>query len=212
MRLFAAADLHGKRPRFAALKEGLCQSRADAVVLAGDILNYGRGRPLLAMLEALPVPVFMVRGNSDPPRLDRWAGARRNVHALHLKALPFQGFTLAGIDGTLPIPFHSRAGWRETSHLKRLAALIDSRSILVAHPPPYGCLDKVLGRFSAGSRGLRRLVGQTAPPVMICGHIHEAAGVDRLGNTLVVNCALGRSGRGAVIELREGRGPTVTML
>jgi len=212
MRLFAAADLHGKRQRFTAVIEGQRQSRADAVVLAGDILNYGRGRPFLSMLEELPVPVFVVRGNSDPVRLERWAAASRNVHSLHLNAVPFQGIALAGISGTLPIPFRSRAGWRETRHLKHLASLVGSRSILVAHPPPYGCCDQVMGRFSAGSRGLRRLVRAASPQVMICGHIHEAAGVAHLGDTLVVNCALGHGRRGALIELTEGRPPNVEML
>lgn len=212
MRLLAAADLHGKRQRFTAVVEGLRQSRADAVVLAGDILNYGRGRPFLPMLEDLPVPVFMVRGNSDPARLDGWAAGSRNVRSLHLNRVPFQGIALAGISGTLPIPFHSRAGWREKRHLERLAALVDSRSILVAHPPPYGCRDQVMGRFSAGSRGLLRLVRGASPRVMICGHIHEAAGFDRLGDTLVVNCALNHRRRGAVIELTEGRPASAEMI
>ena len=212
MRLFAAADLHGKPQRFTAVKEGQRQSRADAVVLAGDILNYGRGRLFLPMLEDLPVPVFIVRGNSDPARLDGWAAASPNVRSLHMDVFSFQGVTLAGISGTLPIPFRSRAGWRETRHLERLAPLVDSRSILVAHPPPYGCCDQVMGHFSAGSRGLLRLVRETSPRVMICGHIHEAAGAARLGNTLVVNCALGNDRRGALIELMEGRPPNVEML
>ena len=212
MRLYAAADLHGKRDHFDTVQAGLRQSRADALVLAGDLLNYGRGRPYLGMLENLPVPVFVVRGNSDPTRLDHWVGASRNVRSLHLKAVPLNGFELVGISGTLPIPFNSRAGWRETQHLKRLVALMHGRSVLVAHPPPHGRLDRVMGRFSAGSRGLARLVRQAHPAVMICGHIHEAAGVAYLDHTLVVNCALGADRRGALIVLEEGRRPYAEML
>ena len=212
MRLYAAADLHGKRQHFDTVKEGVRTSRADAVVLAGDVLHYGRGRPLLPMLENLPVPVFVVRGNSDPTRLDHWAAASRNVCALHLNAVPFNGVELVGISGTLPIPFHSRAGWREAQGLKQLTALMHPGSILVAHPPPHGCCDQVLGRFSAGSRGLARLVRATKPAVMLCGHIHEAAGMTHLGDTLVVNCALGDQRRGAVVVVEEGRRPSAEML
>jgi hypothetical protein len=212
MRIYAAADLHGKHRNFKIVREGLRESRADAVVLAGDLLNYGCGRPFLPMLEDLPMPVFMVRGNSDPSSLDRWAAASRNVTSLHLSTVSVSGFELMGISGTLPIPFHSRAGWREAQGLKRLAALIHSHSVLVAHPPPHGCRDQVLGRFSAGSRGLSRLVRQSPPAVMICGHIHEAAGIAHLEDTLVVNCALGGGRRGALILLEEGQRPFAEML
>ena len=212
MRLYAAADLHGKRQHFDTVIEGIRTSRADAVVLAGDLLHYGRGRPFLPMLEDLPVPVFMVRGNSDPSYLDRWAAASRNVCFLHLNAVPINGLELVGLSGTLPIPFNSRAGWHEAQGLKRLAALMQPCSILVAHPPPHGCCDQVLGRFSAGSRGLARLVREAQPAVMLCGHIHEAAGVAYLGDTLVVNCALGGQRRGAVVVMETGCPPSAEML
>jgi len=212
MRIYAAADLHGKHRNFKIVRAGLRLSRADAVVLAGDLLNYGRGRPCLSMLENLSAPVFMVRGNSDPSGLDRWVAASRNVRSLDLKAVPFGDVDLTGISGTLPIPFHSRAGWREARRLKHLTALIHPRTILVAHPPPYGCRDQVLGRFSAGSRGLARLVRKSKPAVMLCGHIHEAAGTVCLDDTLVVNCALGAGRRGVLVVLENDRPPTAEML
>jgi Icc-related predicted phosphoesterase len=212
MRLYAAADLHGKRRRFMTVLDNLRHCRADALVLAGDILNYGRGRELLPLIEGLPLPVFMVRGNSDPPALERWAAACRNVHPIHLKAIALHGFELVGVSGTLPIPFHSRAGWREARALRHLGTLAKPCSIVVAHPPPYGCRDQVMGRFSAGSRGLARLIRAFSPAVMVCGHIHEAAGVGTLGASLVVNCALGASRRGALIVLEEGHPPTAEML
>ena len=212
MRVYAAADLHGKRKHFNTVKEGILTSRADAVVLAGDVLHYGRGRPFLPLLENLPVPVFVVRGNSDPTYLDRWAATSRKVCSLHLNAVSVNGVDLVGISGTLPIPFHSRAGWHEAQGLKQLTALMHPGSILVAHPPPHGCCDQVLGRFSAGSRGLARLVRATRPAVMLCGHIHEAAGITNMGDTLVVNCALGDQRRGVVVVVEKGRLPFAEML
>jgi Icc-related predicted phosphoesterase len=96
--------------------------------------------------------------------------------------------------------------------LRRLAPLVHARTIVVAHPPPRGCRDRVLGRWPAGSRGVSRLIRKTAPAVMVCGHIHEAAGVERLGDTLVVNCALGPDRLGAQIVLEDGRAPSAEML
>ncbi len=212
MRIYAAADLHGKLRYIPVIEEGIQQSRADAVVLAGDVLNYRGGRPLLAFLDALPVPVFMVRGNSDPAHLERWAAGSRNVCSLHLNPAACHGVELVGVSGTLPLPFHSRAGWHEPRMLRQLTPLLHSRSILVAHPPPYGCCDQVMGRFHAGSRGISRMIRETRPAVMICGHIHEASGVGRAGNTLVVNCALGPNRRGAMVVIADGQAPAVDML
>jgi len=212
MRIFAASDLHGKKRHFAALQDGIRQSRADAVVLAGDILNYRRRPELLLLLEALPVPVFIVRGNSDPVYLERWAAQSRNVRSLHLNRVALNGVDLVGVGGTLPIPFHSRAGWHEAQTLRRLAPMVHSRTIVVAHPPPWGCRDQVMGRFHAGSRGLSKLIHERSPAVIICGHIHEAAGVDRMGDTVVVNCALGPHRYGAAVVLEDSQAPAVTML
>jgi uncharacterized protein len=212
MRIFAASDLHGKHRHIATIQDGIRKSRADAVVLAGDILNY-RPRPeLLMLLDELPVPVFIVRGNSDPVYLERWAATRRNVCSLHLNPATIDGVDLVGVSGTLPIPFHSRAGWHELQTLRKLAPMVHSRTVVVAHPPPRGCRDRVLGRFHAGSRGLSQLIHETSPAVMVCGHIHEAAGVDRTGDTLVVNCALGPNCHGAVIVLENGQAPTAVIL
>lgn len=212
MRIYAASDLHGKKRYFDLLQDGIRQNRADAVVLAGDILNYRRRPDLLWLLETLPLPVFIVRGNSDPGSLERWAAQSRNVRSLHLSGVTFDGVDLVGVSGTIPIPFHSRAGWQESQSLRHLAPMVHSRTIVVAHPPPRGCRDRVMGHFHAGSRGLSRLINDRSPAVMICGHIHEAAGVDRLGDTLVVNCALGPNRYGAMVVLKDGQAPTVNML
>ena len=212
MRIYAAADIHGRSEHLGTLKEGVDRCRADVLVLAGDLLQYGRGRELLPALEAFPVPVLIVRGNSDPRFVERWAAAAHNLRSLHLAAVSIDGFDFVGAGGTLPIPFYSLAGWREPHTLAHLAPLLHSRAILVAHPPPRGCCDRVLGRFHAGSRGLARLIDRTAPAVAICGHIHEAAGAGRLGATLVVNCALGPGRRGAVITVADGQPPRAEFL
>jgi Icc-related predicted phosphoesterase len=96
--------------------------------------------------------------------------------------------------------------------LDRLAPMVHNRSILVAHPPPRGTLDRVMGRFHAGSLRMARLVCKTAPAVMICGHIHESAGIDRIGATLVVNCALGSGRRGVSILVADGQPPEAALL
>ncbi|MFZ5564961.1 MAG: phosphoesterase, partial [Thermodesulfobacteriota bacterium] len=81
-----------------------------------------------------------------------------------------------------------------------------------AHPPPRGALDRVFSRFHAGSDGLRRIVTRHRIPILLCGHIHEQPGVERMEETLVINCSIGRKGAGALIDCAEGQKPRVEML
>ena len=210
--IYAAADLHGRPARFEIVARQSARTDVEVVILAGDLVNYRWGHANLNRLAALSKPVYAVRGNTDPGRIEHVLSSAHRLHALDLKCRTFNGFRFVGISGTLPIPFRSRIGWSEARRLDRLAAMIDSRTILVAHPPPWGVRDRVAGRWHAGSRGLRRLVAKASPAVLICGHIHEAAGIERLGRTLVVNCALGKQGQGAIISYGVHAMPTARML
>jgi Icc-related predicted phosphoesterase len=210
--LYAAADLHGRQTGIDIVTRQASRSEVQAVVLAGDVVHYHRGHAVMERLAALPKPVYAVRGNTDPRRVERRMAASPRFHPLDFKRRQLDGLPMVGVSGTLAIPFCSRIGWFEARHLDRLAAQIDSRTILVVHPPPWGIRDRVAGRWHAGSRGLRRLVQKASPAVLICGHIHEAAGIEMLGRTLVVNCALGKRGQGAIITY-DGQGdPTARML
>ncbi len=182
------------------------------LILAGDLVNYRWGHANLNLLTALPKPVLAVRGNTDSRRIEASMTAARQLHFMDLQSHTFNGFRIVGVSGTLAVPFRSRIGWLERRRLEHLAPLIDSRTILVTHPPPWGVRDRVAGRWHAGSSGLRRLIEMTPPAVLICGHIHEAAGIEEIGPTLVVNCALGKRGRGAIIRYDGCGRPSARML
>ena len=212
MKIYAAADLHGQPDRVRLVCETVRDQRPEAVVLAGDVLHYRHARPCLQALGTLPGPIMVIRGNTDPGGFE--TAVRRFPHfkCIDSRVIEQGGVRFVGLGGTVPMPFNSRIGWREARRLRKITPLIDSQTVLVVHPPPRGIQDRVLGRFAAGSRGLRRLVGQCPPAVVICGHIHEDAGFRWLGRTLVVNCALGRNKRGALIQY-DGYGyPAVQML
>ena len=73
---------------------------------------------------------------------------------------------------------------------------------LLAHVPPRGLsLDRVFFGRHAGSKALRSFVDRTEPALVVCGHIHEGRGVERVGRTTVVNCGYGAKGHYALIEV-----------
>src|SRR6185295_19560411 len=73
--------------------------------------------------------------------------------------------------------------------LDRLATLSDpAKTVYVTHSPPWGTtLDRMYDGTSIGSRAIRAFIERHRPPLTLHGHIHESAGVDRIGPTVSVN-------------------------
>jgi Icc-related predicted phosphoesterase len=90
--------------------------------------------------------------------------------------------------------------------LERLAALSDpAKTVYVTHSPPWGTsLDRMTNGRSVGSRAIRSFIERHRPPLTLHGHVHESAGVDRIGPTVSVNPgdSLTRF-RGVRVDLRD---------
>ena len=61
-----------------------------------------------------------------------------------------------------------------------------------------------MGRFHAGSSALLDLVKARHPQALVCGHIHEDAGMTRVGETRIVNCAVNADNAGALLVFEHG--------
>lgn len=201
MILYAVADVHGKRENLDRIERTVREKQPDVLVAAGDVATRRDAAPVLERLDGLAVPVMLVRGNMDPPGLDIEAERYGNIRSLHRSEIVVGGVPFAGVSGTIPVPFRTRVTFREDRDLADLRPRVHRETVLVAHPPPLGVLDRAFGMLHAGSPGLRDLIRQTGPRLFICGHIHEAAGAERMGRTLVVNAAMGRRGGGVLIHL-----------
>ena len=209
MRIYAVADIHAGPGRIDHLRTIVAAHQPDVVVAAGDIISYIHAKNTLAELNELPVPVVCVRGNSDPRYVEKYFHRFSNLTPLHLNRVTLQAIPFTGISGTIPLPFYNRVGFFENRLQERVAPLIDSSTVLVAHTPPRGTLDRVMGRFHSGSTLLRDLVELKQPCLLICGHIHEDAGTGKIGRTVVVNCSMPITGKGMLISLKQGSEPRV---
>ena len=175
MRILACADLHGHRERMERVRALVDEHRPDVVVLPGDLTHAGRGEEVLALLD-LAVPVLAVPGNMDGP------GAAARIRQR------------GGLDGTEPVAVGSA-----TFGGPRCAAPCD---VLVTHEPPWGVQDALPSGRHIGSRAVLEQMRRLRPRVLLCGHVHEAAGIARADHTLVVNCTMGDGVTGgALVEL-----------
>lgn len=205
MRIYAAADIHGRVSRINLIKENIRKLSPDLVVLAGDITNSFAD---VQQLKALSVPILAIRGNWDMKYVDRLFG---NLSG-RLKSVIISGIPFIGISGAISLRFYCRLALRESRIIQQVESLLTKDSVLVVHLPPHGVLDEVVKGFHAGCLCLYNMILRHQPPLIICGHIHKCPGTALIGKTLVVNCSMGKKGAGALIRYDKEKLPQVEMI
>lgn len=207
-------DVHEAFGHLEAALRWLAGRDVDALLLAGDFtrgLPPGRGRPgddpLAAVrrgverARATRLPVFFVPGNHDLPD----APIEGNVDR---RRTTVEGVRLYGIGGSGPARMGFPYEWTD-EELARLE--VPERDLLLSHAPPADtALDRTRSGRHVGSRVVRRLAAGTRG-ALVCGHIHESAGTDRVGDCLCYNAGalggiFGRLQAGTLrIDPSEGR-------
>ncbi len=202
MRIYAVSDIHGKESRIEIVEKTVRDVKPDLLVFPGDIVGFPERERALSRLGGLGVEAFAVKGNAEL-FMSEAAFFKNGIQSLDFREIEKDGVKFVGASGAAPLPFHTRVRLRERGLGERLSKLVDTRTILVVHPPPYGSRDEVMGAVHAGSRLVRAVVDRRRPAAVLCGHIHEAAGATFCGETLVVNCSFYKKNSGALVEIDE---------
>ncbi|HEY9844218.1 MAG TPA: hypothetical protein V6D23_27355, partial [Candidatus Obscuribacterales bacterium] len=83
--------------------------------------------------------------------------------------------------------FNRKRGPEIAAHWAKIPTQTD---ILLVHTPPHGLLDVVWPGRHVGCEALSAELEQRLHPrLLVCGHIHEAAGQARLGPIQLINAA-----------------------
>lgn len=212
MLLYAVADIHGKKGNLERIRKNIDQYKPDILIIAGDITNYFYPKDTIEYISTFGIPILTVRGNSDFPIVDKLISKTSSIYSIHGKSFRENGFHFIGMGGAVLLPFRTRVCIREKKHFRTIGSALTDQSILVMHPPPFGVLDRVLGRIHSGSRNIYNIIAQKQPLLFLCGHIHEDIGQVVIGKTTVVNCSLGKIGEGAIIQLEANRMPKVDFI
>lgn len=76
--------------------------------------------------------------------------------------------------------------------------------IVVMHNPPKDTeCDKIENGMHVGSPLLRAFIEKTKPLAVVTGHIHESAGIDKIGETVVVNPGSLAEGKYALMKVEK---------
>ncbi|MBI4181505.1 MAG: metallophosphoesterase [Candidatus Aenigmarchaeota archaeon] len=209
MKLLILADIHGEVDALKTTLQAGLREQPDAIIAPGNITDMFHLTPEFSQLDtaeliiqkllAARLPVLMIPGNHDPiPILDLFEEYGVNLHA---KRRILRGQAFAGFGGALT-PFRTNFEPSEQETTLALERVGPAPAILVVHNPPKDtALDKLASGEHVGSPAVRAYIEKVQPPLVITAHIHEAAGQEFLGPSLLFNPGPAVQGRYGIVDL-----------
>lgn len=208
MKILAGADFHGDHEVYGWFAETATVTRADALVLAGDLLGvpvgfetvelaqkYDASR-VVSELHRPGVPVLYIMGNDDLVELDP---ADDHFIRLNFRQVELGGWEFAGYQYSLPFMggVNEKPEDAIAADLEELQSIVHAGTVLVTHSPAYGVLDPGFLGICIGSTSLLALITEKGVRAHIHGHSH--AGFGRKGRHF--NVAAGGHKRAMLIDL-----------
>lgn len=164
-------------------------------------------------------PTFFVFGNlrEGLPLFEEKIKQLPNLTNIGFKTVEFKGVKIAGV------PFFENLEWinefspnneslietaeKEQPLAEDFLKVLPKVDILLTHIPPYGVLDVVQSEYvpkewlgmHAGSKLVLNYIKRQKPKLVLCGHIHEAAGKDNIAASEIYN--LGSNGDYKILEI-----------
>lgn len=205
----AFGDVHNNTERLDGI-EGLAEARG--VILTGDLTFAGGAADAQKVLDAVAARGKIAAaqiGNMDKAGVTALLQEKNlNLHGRAVKLHP--SITAIGVGGSNKTPFNTPSEFSEAEIAEVLQKALQEAGdyehlILVAHAPPINTeCDKLANGAHAGSRAVRDFIERVQPSLCLCGHIHEAMGMDQIENTPVINPGAFADGGYVKISFEDG--------
>lgn len=187
MNFLTFVDLHDNKKALKELISRASKDDVDFIVCCGDMSNFGRG--LIDVLEAfqkLGKKLYIIPGNHE--ELNDFGEILSNFSVcvnLHKQAIEVDDYVFLGYGGD---------GFsQEDPEFRKIARewygkYNGKKILLMLHGPPFGTkTDWFADRF-VGNKDYRNFIERVKPKLVLCGHLHENAGiVDEIEDVKVVN-------------------------
>lgn len=198
MKILVISDLHAHNDVLD--KMDSLFEQADAVAFGGDFAECFKpetGKAALEKLCAKHDTIFAVLGNCDN---EDFMEELEKQDICVEKALAFhEGIGFAGSGGGTKFTGKTEFEREEDECLSDFDIVVNSVEqsgdeslwqslILISHNPPLADkLDSFDGVHHAGSQKFTDFIKAHKPLAVVCGHIHEGAGIEKIGDTVVIN-------------------------
>jgi uncharacterized protein len=200
LRILAASDIHGDTDLVKKLAQQAEKENVDLVVLCGDLtMGEMSTQNLIGPFAAKHKKVLLIPGNHETVATadfmaDVYDPYAKNIHGYSVKYKEVGIFGAGGATNVGPKPPVDegemydllKKGFDKVRGLKK--------KIMVTHIHPSESKIEKFSRFVPGSDAVRKAVERFKPDILLCGHVHEAEGLEeKIGNTRVIN--VGRKGK-----------------
>jgi len=212
IRLMCFSDTHGRHNNIK--KENIHQ--CDIAICAGDFSLWGNPsevRSFLTFIKGLPAKhKIIIAGNLDltfdKERLSLFSQTfeenefgddtnsikdefinDQSVNYLENSSIELEGIKFYGSPytpnfGDFGFPTYSNTAEDVWSNIPL------NTDVLITHGPPHLILDRTNSGFRAGCPFLRKRIEQVVPSLVLFGHIHEAHGCEKIGDTIYSNVSV----------------------
>lgn len=225
MKILSISDIHGEENEN--LYKYLKENDIDLVLVSGDITDFG---PLefvgqfFDKLAKCDVDIIAIPGNCDPKGICN-AINESGVFCLHNNIIAYGDAILFGYGGSNETPFNTPGEIQDNKiygDVYELLAQYDyiyndkvpKVKILLTHAPPYNTkADLIDGGDHVGSQGIQKSIHEFQPDINLCGHIHEAKAIDKLGDkTIIANPGMLKNNGAVLVNINSGSDYTVELI
>ena len=200
MKILAASDIHGDTQLVKNLASRAEKEKVDLVILCGDLTFQERSTAnLIGPFVKKNQKVLLIPGNHETLATADFLAEMYNISNIHgysvkIGDVGFFGCGSANI-GLFQLSEEEifnllKEGYQKIKDMKT--------KIMVTHVHPKGSISEHFTSHFEGSSGVRKAIDKFKPDILLCGHVHEAEGIeDMIGKTKIIN--VGKSGK--VIDL-----------
>ncbi len=189
-KILAASDTHGDTTIHRKMLEAAVKEDVDLVVIAGDFTeNDECPEGFIQAFKDIGKEVMFVPGNHETEVTSEFLEQFYGIKNLHGFSVNYEGFSLMGCGG-------ANIGLNQISEedlfiqLEKANRYVQkgNRKIMVTHVHPSGSKIEKFTPWFKGSTGVTKAIYEFQPDVLICGHVHEAGGIEeKMGKTTIVN-------------------------
>jgi|TARA_B100001971_G_C18207966_1_gene548816 Icc-related predicted phosphoesterase len=196
MKILAASDIHGDISLAKKLAEKAEKANAEMVLLCGDLtLQESSIDGIIGPFKEKNLKVGIIPGNHESKATvdfltERYKLVNLHGYSYYMEKVGMFGCGSANI-GMFQLSEEEIFKSLETSHNNIKGS---SKKLMVTHVHPSGSMVEKFTSLFPGSLGVRKAIDTFQPDLALCGHVHEAEGIEELiGKTKLVN--VGRNGK-----------------
>jgi Icc-related predicted phosphoesterase len=224
-KILAISDIHGEENEnlYTYLNNN---EDIDLVIILGDITDFGPldfVGPFIEKVAECGVDVIAIPGNCDPKGI---CNAINEVSfCLHNNIIAYGDAILFGYGGSNETPFNTPGEIQDNKIYGDVYELLANYDyvynenvpkvkILVTHAPPFNTeADKLESGDHVGSQGILKSIHEFEPQINICGHIHEAKSLSKIGITTdVANPGMLKDNGAVLIDVIDGSNYDISLI